>query len=778
MPVSKAKASATNRNGTSPVTGDVTSINGFSNGSAGNSSNSNPTAITDYTQRLRPYEFHGVSLEVTANGKEAIGDCPFCNREGKFSVNTETGLWKCWVCGSGSPSGGGNALTFIRLVYEQSIKNTTNEFFQSVAQNRYLSAGSVKAWGVTRSEYNGTVLVPGFGPDSKLDQLYRHINGKLLPTPGVWSEGKSHALHIPTMVAGDYDPLRPAIVICEGPWDGMALWEVERQAWGDANIVAVPGCNVWRDEWTEMCRGKVVTLLYDSDHPAGPNKVVAGWAGVQRVCRKLSGVAVAVRVLRWGPDGYDPDKKSGWDVRDALTSVQDRRIALVEILSKIQDAPREWFASDVRVGGGVHLNGKQTRDCSTWAQCEAAWDYKRGGAILFRRDLSDVLATSLAICASTQQSGNQLFMDVIGSPGSGKTMICQGLLTSDHCIALENMTKLISGYKKEGEAGKDCSFLARANGKTWVTCEFDVLGSSHEYAQLMGKVRRIFDGETTATYGNDDEDRKYNLLRTPWVRCGTHKMMDRMADRDQSQLGDRFLRIIIGDPNHEEKRAITRSALRNERSAMLNQAVGSTGSVVDPKTQIAQETTGGYVDWLRSNIDELLGKLDVSEAAEDYCIDLAELSADLRARPNEGRHAVDSHDTKEMPTRLARQNIRLASCLAVVLNKDHIDDDVLRIVRKVALDTAFGHSLNVVNWMVGINQRDPHLRTYQECGGIGMETIAMWSNMTPDRCHKYLMFLRKIGVADWHQRAGTAGTWMLTERMHELYTRILMGVGE
>lgn len=742
----------------------------------GNPHNTDNKSSKERLERLRPYEFHGVHLEQSS-GKEAIGDCPFCDKENKFSVNLETGLWKCWVCGSGSSSGGGNALTFIRLIYEQSLRNTTDDFIQHVALDRLITSSSVKAWGVTQAR-DGLLtswLVPGFGTDGKLDQLYKRVAGKLLPTPGIWSEGKQHALHIPALIAGDFDPKRTNIIVCEGPWDGMALWEVDRQIWGDTNIVAVPGCNVWRDEWTQMCKDKVVTLLYDSDHPNGPNNISAGWAGVQRVCKKLSGIASLVRVLVWGPNGYDVSKPSGWDIRDTLSSAKDRRVALVEILSKIQDAPKDWFSVS-KTSNSSYTNGKETRECSTWEKCKAAWDKEEGGAIMLRQDLSDVMAVCLAICASTQQSGNQLFLDIIGSPGSGKTTICQGLLTSENCVALENMTKLISGWKKEGDNTADCSFLARSNNKTWITCEFDVLGSSPEYSQLMGKVRRIFDGETTATYGNDDKDRAYTLLRTPWIRCGTHKMMDRMADNDQSQLGDRFLRIIIGDPNHSEKRQITRSALRSERNAMLNQATGPSGSTVDPKTQIAQAMMGGYVNWLRSNIDELLAKLDVSESVEDYCIDLAELSADLRARPNEGRYAVDSHDTKEMPTRLARQNIRLASCLAVVLNKQNIDNEVLRIVRKVAMDTASGHSLNIVHWLCGINQRDPKGRTYQECGGIGMETIAMWSNMTPDRCHRYLMFLRKIDVLNYHQKGSVGGAWILTDRVHDLYTRIIEGV--
>lgn len=775
MPVSK-RASVTPTNGQMrpPV---LVSGNGHTHHTGNQSSNGHTD--THPNDRLRPYEFHGVHLEPMSSGSEAIGDCPFCDKESKFSVNTETGLWKCWSCGSGSSSGGGNALTFIRLLYEQSVRNTPSLFTQEVAGDRsLLSETSVIAWGVSQhTSMGGAWLVPGYGTDGKLDQLYkRGTDGVLYPTPGVWTDvGKSHALH---MDAGDFDSKRPNLVIAEGPWDGMALWEVDRNVWGDANIVAVPGCNVWRDEWTEMCKGKSVVLLYDSDHPKGPNNQMAGWAGTQRVCKRLSGVAASVRILKWGPDGYDPKKPDGWDVRDELactTVGEDRRIALVGLLAKIEAAPEDWFSATARVGTNSYHSGG-TRSCSTWDQCIATWDQARGGAIRMRRDLSDVIAVVLAMAASTPRSGNQLFLDIIGSPGSGKTTVVQGLLTSEHCVALENMTKLISGYKKEGDSGKDCSFLARNNNKMWVTCEFDVLGSSPEYTQLMGKARRIFDGETTATYGNDDEDRKYGLLRTPWARCGTHKMMDRMADRDQSQLGDRFMRIIIGDPDEAEKRIIVRSALKSERAAILNQASGPNGSVVDSKTQYAQSVMGGYVDWLWANVEDQLAKLMVSEEAEDYCIDLAELSADMRARPNEGRHAVDSHDTKELPTRLARQNIRLASCLAVVLNRDSIDGEVLRIVRKVALDTATGHSLNVVDWLCRLNPKSPHGRTHQECGGIETDTIATWTNMTPERAQKYLLFMRKIGVLDWLPNNRSGGAWILTNRVHDLYARVMGGV--
>ncbi len=96
--------------------------------------------------------------------------------------------------------------------------------------------------------------------------------------------------------------------------------------------------------------------------------------------------------------------------------------------------------------------------------------------------------------------------------------MCRSLLVSSQCVHLENVTKIVSGFKKAGQEDKDCSFLARSNNKTWVTCEFDTMANLPQYHELMGKIRRIFDGETSATYGNDDKDRIYTALRTPGLR--------------------------------------------------------------------------------------------------------------------------------------------------------------------------------------------------------------------------------------------------------------------
>lgn len=712
---------------------------------------------------LRPYSSHGCDL--TVSGAQATGDCPFCGREGKFSVEIATTKFRCWSCNSS-----GNATEFMRSIYRHASERRDAAFYDAVAADRGIDPDTAAAWGVVQAG-DGAWLVPGYGAGGELDQVYRRTRimdkgawvWRLLPTPGIWSPGKSHALHAP---ADDFDPTCAEVYICEGPWDGMALWEAAKAAGlGPCQIVAVPGCKVWQDGWTEFCRGKNIALLYDSDHP---RELIAGriqrdgYDGMVRAAKRLSGVAASVRWLQWGPDGYDPDRPSGWDVRDQLGVAP-----LDDLLTKIEDAPQEWFSSSVVVNHTHLRKSVEAVPCETWADCEASW----ADAMQWRGELSDATAVLLAIATSTKQAGNQLFLDLVGAPGSAKTTLCRGLLVSDSCIHLENMTKLVSGYKLPDDPDKDCSFLARANGKTWITCEFDTVLTSPEYTQLMGKIRRIFDGETTATYGNSDKDRIYSSLRTPWIRAGTHRMMD----HDQSQLGDRFMRYIIGDPTGDEKRSIVRAALRSERAALVETANGAASSIFDPKIRRAHGLTGGYVDWLRANAEDKLACVDVPIAAEDYCIDLAELSADLRARPNEDKRRLETHDTKELPTRLARQNIRLATCLAVVFNRTIVDANVLRIVRKVALDTAFGHSRNIVEWLCSPNPKADYA-PYQEAGGLQNQALRGWTGMSEERLSKYLGFLRKIDVLELREVRQMGSAWVLTNRVYDLYRRINKGV--
>lgn len=728
--------------------------------------------------KLRPLEFLGVEF-VRSMGR-AVGTCPFCDKPKLYGA-PDTGQWQCKVCGRQ-----GNALTFVRELWE--ISSSSCVQLTVLATERRINESALVAWGVRFSTTCGAYVVPGFDATGKLMQLYKRSRvyhkgewvWRLLPVPGLWPDGKSHALH---MAPGDLDAGRSEVYLCEGPWDGAAWWAAggaykrtsdpavldptgSRSAsiLSDANVFAQPGCGVFKDSWMPLFRDKRVVLCQDSDHPVERHGKVttAGRDAAERTARLLKGVAKSVDWVRWGEAGFDPDKPSGHDVRDELSSFEDVPSGVLSLLSKVEEVPADWFAGP---RPSITANGApreiQPSACSTWAVCEAAW----AKALEWRQVMADVLSVMLAVTASTEQAGNQLFFQVLGDAGSAKTTMCEGLLVSPTCHHLEHLTGFHSGWKKPGADGKDCSLISRINNKTLVTPEGDVIVSSPNFAELMSQQRRIFDGKSGATYKNSDEDKLYTGLRTPWIMAGTMALLS----TDQSRLGDRFLRVIIDPPGEDLKRRIIRSALRSEIAAMDTKSNGTAGSCVEPKLRDAQALTGGYVDWLRANVTHALSGVHIPEWVEDRCIDLAELTADLRARPDPDTRKQDVHDTKELPTRIARQLIRLAKHLAVVLNKREVDADVMRRVKKVALDTAYGTSLNIVKWLCAPN---PRTRSAWQHSGLMVGVLSVWTGINEERMTSYLMFLRKIGVVTHTSSAGTRGSWRLTDRVFNLYNSI------
>jgi len=292
---------------------------------------------------LRPYEFHGVTFDWEEGIEQVPAPCPWCSDERHFSVNSVTGKWGCWKCGS---KGEGGVYGFLRRLWKTSDEQTQAVDYSAFARSRGLMGpDTLIRWGLVKSILTGDWLVPGYSiqDDRKiLTQLYRYmeVNGKkqLWPTPGTW-EGRKIGHRLLGLQL--YDPKKETIFLCEGIWDAMVLWELLGQVkatdegytptgnqtialLGEASVLAVPGCNVFSELWLSLFKGKKVCLLYDNDHPRmdarGKALHPAGFVGMERAARMLSTVTDQVLYLRWGEDGYDPSLPNGHDVKDALNA--------------------------------------------------------------------------------------------------------------------------------------------------------------------------------------------------------------------------------------------------------------------------------------------------------------------------------------------------------------------------------------------------------------------------------------------------------------------------
>jgi hypothetical protein len=174
------------------------------------------------------------------------------------------------------------------------------------------------------------------------------------------------------------------------------------------------------------------------------------------------------------------------------------------------------------------------------------------------------------------------------------------------------------------------------------------------------------------------------------------------------------------------------------------------------------QLTGGYVSYLCDNSQSLLAKVDMDDEHVRMCSRLAKFVSYMRARPSLKQ---DESAEREFSSRLTSQIVRLAMCLAAVLGKRDVDDEVMTRTRKVALDTARGRTMELC-------------RHLHKAGLEGTDTraLAIYTNQTEEREAALLRFLRKIGAVELYRKEanGVKGKarWRLTGKLWKLFEEV------
>lgn len=747
--------------------------------------------LADYPITIQPYINHG--LDVDIRGDEAIGDCVFCGKENKFSIDVERGVWKCWVCTEGSDNGGGNIYTFLSLIYEMGKSKTSDLIPQLAKEKGIINLSTLEDWGVFIHPLTDEISLAGFNKEGSLNNIYFYREDyetekmRWMPTKGL-----SHSLlgiHL-------YDSKKENILLCEGLFDAMTLYEtlgftkqeidpqdensfelsftgsVDESMLGTHNILAIPSANVFHDKWVEVFSKKKVYLLPHNDYPRRNNETgkvyePVGFAGMRKIAGEIcsqDSPSKSVEYLSWHPagDSFDPARPSGYDVRDLLNesnsesvTYEERLDNLVSLISLCREIPASWTKSEKKSSA---LEGMEPLECKDWKTLENAWrkalkwtDGHRGG-----------LACMLACIASTNSKGDQLWMRILGPAGSAKTALCRGLgVSKKYVLEGSIITGLHSGWRAKNENGEaqDFSLINKMRNKTFVMKDGDTLLQTPNVAQIMSQLRDLFDGETSSHYRSQDtKDEKGH--RTTIIICGTSSL----KQMDSSEYGERFIDYVIMKEIDIvlEKDIVKRAIYAADRNTR-QQVNGRLDGHFSLEMGNALKLTGGYVGYLRRNVEELLKNIETKESDIDLCSDLAVFTAFMRARQSKKQ---DEEKERELATRLGSQLWRLALCLAVVLNKTEIDDEVMGIVKKVALDTSSGKTLEIVEVLYKMGHK-----------GETTESISHKATHDSKKILGYLAFLRGIKVVEpfnpiYHGVRGEM-RWRLTQYVSNLYQKIM-----
>lgn len=742
---------------------------------------------------LRSYRALGVQFGKVDEAQAHAEECPFCDRgPNKFSVVLATTQYHCVVCGAD-----GNALTFAREVAEQGTC-TDDEAAALAADRGFLDPKTVRDWGLVKSPITREWVWPQCTHDGRLCSLARYeyhppVKKRILKgmtTNGVEEVPDDSGLSVGMFGVPLFDQAKPTVYVCES-WNAPALWEVLKLARdaGDgaleltgvesdslaagANVIGVPGANVWQDRWSRLLAGKRVVLMVDNDHPKfnkkqGKNLEGAGTAGARRTAALLVNATEppeSIHVVLWGPGddewpGYSKDLPSGYDLRDALVAAGsdpgEKVRALAGVLKLVHPIPAGWVpgrgAGAAR--GSPHL---VPMDCRTYADLVRAWR----PAMHWSDDLDHMMTVCLAAVVSTETRGEQIWVMAMAPPSSGKTTIVDAIgVARDYIWMKSVLNKIHSGYKEDKEGSKDFGDVPMLKNKTVIVKDGDPLLQDPNRGLILAQYRDIYDGSASIKYGHGVMF-NHEGVRFTMIICGTAKL----RELDAVEAGARYIYCSFNEhPDAGRERQINfhlaYRALRDVRAV----ANGSVESHHDPDLIRAKRMTGGYVNYLRRNAEMVLSAVRMSDESVERVIVFGEFCAFLRARPPKWQDEVTE---REMSHRLVSQFIRLAVCLAAVRNKDEVDAEVLVQVRRVALDTARGRTLNLATAL------------YRH-GRDGRTAQALESELGEgaDKVLALCKFLVQIGVcervpateANALQRPGKR--WRLTPRVEKLYREV------
>jgi len=711
---------------------------------------------SDVPDSLKPYIFHGVDLNTKSSDKEVLGECPFCSSESKFSVNVESGKWRCFVCGEG-----GNQYTFLELLWKEN--NQSSVPIAHLASERGLKVSTLMEWKVVVSSLTGEYLVPGYNTKGELRQLYRYVvmrdgRKRLLATPTI-----HHQIHGVNL----YDSKKSVVYLCEGPWDAMKLWETlgstrelrgrfvstsnqKVSLLGGANVLAVPGCSTFHDSWSSVFLKKKVYIVYDNDHPkkhpsTGKLLKSAGYSGVQRVSGILGVGPSEIGYLKWGREGFDSKLPSGMDVSDFLNGGTNK---IGDLFSKIEKVPKSWLTSEVK----KVEKSLNPVECKHWLKLSNQW--RR--ALYWDDGLDTALSVMLACVISTDIPGeDQLWVKIIGPASCGKSTLSEGLsIARKYVVPKDTFTGLTSGYQLERDGGKNLSLIEKLNGKTLIINDGDTLLQLPNLNQVVSQLRAFYGRNLRTSYKNE-MSKDHEGVNTTIIVCGTSSL----RVLDQSELGERFLDCVImeGIQDAHEDEVLMRVAERENRNAQ-----GEEGEGDNKEITLAKQMTGGYVNHLRANATMMLSRVQMSKKDMLLITRVGKFVAIMRARPSDKQKEKAE---REFGARLVSQHIRLANCLAGVLNKTVVDVEVMRRTIGVALDTSRGITFDICTYL------------YDREEGVEQGAIGLRTNQSEDTIRKMLRFLKQIGVLEHYQKkvAGVRSRvkWRMTKKIRKLFSDVV-----
>jgi hypothetical protein len=356
----------------------------------------------------------------------------------------------------------------------------------------------------------------------------------------------------------------------------------------------------------------------------------------------------------------------------------------------------------------------QPQNCSSFKQLMAICKQN----MTVTKSMEDCLAVGIATHIAVTLEGDPLWIYLVGAPSSGKSTICE-LLAADeiHTRPLSKFTGLVSGSRQ------GTHLIPMLQGKCVIVKDGTLLLEStpQQLANVYGELRDIFDGSLNAEYRNGVSASFSNISFGMIIG-----ITERIYSLNMAALGERFLHCRL-----ESNRAI--ECLRNNkaiesvfssisRNSMEGNDAGDQRSFPLQKSYMA-----GFLLHLHSKLrNEDILRPKHTQQDRELIQALGDVIACSRAQAPRVKEFSSSEllydAAPEQSTRVVKQLSRLAVCLCYVLGTDTINDDIKRLLTKVALDTSFSRQHNIIR-TVALSDSGMSRTNISAQTNIALETI-------------------------------------------------------
>ncbi len=619
--------------------------------------------------KLKPFGFHGVRFQKSGSDGNVVADCPFCDKPMHFFASSSTGLWDCKRCGEE-----GNVVVFLSKVAENRCRETSRSMWRALARDRGIPAGLMIARGMGWDPVRGSWLIPFAGESGAVANIGKWSGKNVINTAGL----KSCLWGLDRLVVA---PKETTIWLLEGPWDGLALDWLARDAGSTDVAVAVPGCNIFKKDWVEYFDGRRVVCCYDNDEP--------GDKGAMRVEQLLADVAENLEFVHW-PES----RPSGYDLRDFVRETMPESSAK-EVFDQLKSMrhpfPRRGQSEperDAPVTSAQERTDLPELEEMPLEQVMETFDEH----IHLTADMIDVMRLMLAVCLSNDLPGDPLWLYIVGPASAGKTLLLSSLRGSKRCVFRSKITQesLVSGFKDKNRPRHDPSLIPRLSGKTLVTKDGTEMLDMNpgQRDELLSTLRGCYDGSVEKSFGNGVV-RIYNRLSNPPFEGFSMLtgITGAVYGHRKADLGERFLKFRLREHSQAFADAINEAVL---------DSIGHERDVEDK----LQWAAACYLDTRKIENPRKLPvwRSDLRERLNA----LVQLVSAMRAQVSREKYTdeIVHRPEKECGARLMKQLGKLGKILQWMSGGTHVDDETYRIIERVAWDTCYGFHLEIIECLM------------------------------------------------------------------------------